>query len=372
MAVYYVGPGGNNANNGTSWALRKLTLGGAEAVVAAGDTVWVAPGVYRETLTVATSGSAGNPIVYAGDYTGANTDGVGGVVRITGSDNDQTATRASCIHDGNTQRNYRTFQGFLLDTVTGNPIYGQAGGTNWIVQHCNIINTSNAAGIYVLTANQAAWTVRNCNIWSLFGGNASHGIQFSHSATVDNAGHVVENCILVGTGTGYRVFSSRIGGVMVRNCLLLCGNGIVLSPTVAAGQYLTVNNCIITGMNIALIGATADGAFVENYNSLFGNTTDRSNVSTGANSVAYVPLFDARWFFEAVNGGKMVTPFDLASYSQLVNLAGTSPTTADMRGTTVIGAQREWGPMEFDPALLIEAGSGGGGGRRRRLWMFGG
>jgi len=84
-------------------------------------------------------------------------------------------------------------------------------------------------------------------------------------------------------------------------------------------------------------------------------------VSVGANSVAYPPLFDTRWFFEAVNGGDMVTPFDLASYSQLVNVAGTSPTTTDLRGTSVIGAQREFGALEYDPALLIEAGSGGGG-----------
>ena len=46
---YYVGPGGNDGNNGTSWALRKLTLNGAEDIpVVPGDVVWVGPGVYRE------------------------------------------------------------------------------------------------------------------------------------------------------------------------------------------------------------------------------------------------------------------------------------------------------------------------------------
>lgn len=45
MTDYFVGPGGNNSNAGTSWALRKLTIGGAEAIgLAAGDTVYVAPG----------------------------------------------------------------------------------------------------------------------------------------------------------------------------------------------------------------------------------------------------------------------------------------------------------------------------------------
>lgn len=37
MTTYYVGPGGDNAHAGTSWALRKLTLNGAEDIpVAAG------------------------------------------------------------------------------------------------------------------------------------------------------------------------------------------------------------------------------------------------------------------------------------------------------------------------------------------------
>lgn len=53
------------------------------------------------------------------------------------------------------------------------------------------------------------------------------------------------------------------------------------------------------------------------------------------------------------------TPFDLASYSQLVNLPGINPPATDMRGTGTVGAQREWGPLECDPGLEISAGHGG-------------
>lgn len=59
MANYYAGPGGINTNAGTSWALRKLTLAGAEALaLVARDTVYCGPGVYREMLTLAKSGGA--------------------------------------------------------------------------------------------------------------------------------------------------------------------------------------------------------------------------------------------------------------------------------------------------------------------------
>ena len=44
MTTRYIGPGGNNANDGLSWANRKLTLAGVESTVAAGDTVYVGRG----------------------------------------------------------------------------------------------------------------------------------------------------------------------------------------------------------------------------------------------------------------------------------------------------------------------------------------
>ena len=46
MATYYVGLGGDNGNSGLSWALRKLTLNGAEDIpVADADIVYVGQGV---------------------------------------------------------------------------------------------------------------------------------------------------------------------------------------------------------------------------------------------------------------------------------------------------------------------------------------
>jgi hypothetical protein len=57
MTNYFVGPGGSDAANGTTYALRKLTLTAAEALsLVAGDDVIAAPGVYAESLTYAKSG----------------------------------------------------------------------------------------------------------------------------------------------------------------------------------------------------------------------------------------------------------------------------------------------------------------------------
>lgn len=60
-AEYYVTPKGNDASAGTKaqpWA----TLGKASAVAAAGDTVYLGTGTYRQVLKPAKSGEAGRPV----------------------------------------------------------------------------------------------------------------------------------------------------------------------------------------------------------------------------------------------------------------------------------------------------------------------
>ena len=353
MTTYFVGIGGNDGNAGTSWALRKLTLNGAEDIpVVAGDTVYVGPGTYRELLTCDVSGESGLPITYIGDYTGANTDGVGGVVRITGSDDDKTSVRARCITS--TNKNYRTFIGFTLDYASAAAIEN-TNGTNWVLE--NIYSTSNATRNFRFSGDATNAIVQNCYFLS---GSYSNGINFEDTSYHDNQNITVQNCIIQGSGNtdGYGIVSNKYGGVTIKNCTIYgCSKGIYVVNE-NAGQTVAVNNCIITNCLYGL-QSFALGFLVEDYNNVFLCNTARTNVDVGANSLAYYPLYDSRWFHELVNGGNMLSPFDLASYSELVGVAGTSPTTTDMRGTSAIGGVREWGALEYDSTLEIEAGSGG-------------
>lgn len=360
MATRYVGAGGNDANDGLSWANRKLTLNGAEdSPVAAGDTVYVGPGAYRETLTVDVSGTAGNPITYIGDYTGANTDGVGGVVRITGSNDDITATRTRCIHAA-AARSYRTFRGFTLEMASQDSVLW-TDGSNVTFDKCVIMQTgANQVGLYFQGATQANHVVSNCFIEGIH--PASYAMIFSHSSTVSDTGHVVSNCNV--HASQYGVVSIRVGGVTVKNCTIRTpgspgggGSGVRVLTAVAVGQTVTVNNCIFWGCGTALI-ATTTGEIVENYNALFGCSTNRSNVSTGANSNAYPCMPDRRGLHELLNGGTLVSEYDLSSYSPLVELnSGTGAPSTDMRGASQTGTHREWGPLEYNAALLTEGGA---------------
>jgi hypothetical protein len=363
MTTYYVGIGGDDGATGATWALRKATLNGAENIpVAAGDTVYVGPGTYREILTVDVSGTSGAGVItYIGDYTGANTDGVGGVVRITGSADDKSASGANCVLVS--AKNNRTFQGFLMDTTTSNLI-SLTNATYFTLSKC-VLDGPSANQILCAGASQLAVIIQNC----FFLGGSGYDIAITHTSTVSNAGHIVQNCIFVG-GASRGINSIRVGGVTVKNNVFFGkgGNAAVrIETALAGGQTITVNNNIFRGCTNALT-CMADGEITENYNTFFGNSSDRSGGTpanwTGVNSITYPPLFDARWFFQLTHAGaypsakQLVSPFDLASYSQLVDLAGTSPSATDLRDTGTLGAQREWGALEYDSTLDIQAKRG--------------
>jgi hypothetical protein len=80
MTTYYVRKSGNDGNLGTSPAQAWLTIDNAANNVAAADTVYIGSGVYRELVTMDTSGSSGNQISFIGDIDGIQTGDAGPVI----------------------------------------------------------------------------------------------------------------------------------------------------------------------------------------------------------------------------------------------------------------------------------------------------
>lgn len=349
MAIYYVGLGGNDAWNGLTWATRKLTLNGAENVpVVAGDTVYVAPGVYRELLTVDVSGVAGSPITYIGDVSGENTDGVGGVVRITGSDNDQTATRNNAI-TATLLRSYRTFRGFTLDT-TSQAILNASDGSNWIIEDCTFAGTATGyPSISLGGAGQSTHLVQRC----IFVGGSGIHANFTHTVAVDNCGHIVQNCLFIGGAGASGVYSTRVGGITVKNCLMLgLGMGVRVASAVTAGQTVTVNNCILNG-NTGSFRATVLGEVIENYNSLCAGGA-YTNVAVGANTNTYSSLFNLGILHSGasqVSGFRFQPPLfgSLSQWSQVRAIADTGAATEDIFGLmrTITAGKRSWGAVQY-------------------------
>jgi hypothetical protein len=341
MATYYVGSGGNDGNSGATWALRKLTLNGAEDIpVAAGDTVYVGPGVYRELLTCDVSGSVGSPITYIGDVTGENTDGVGGVVRITGSDNDTTTTRNNCISSG---QDYRTFRGFAMDLTSAPIISFDTSGDNNIIEDCSFQHCTDANGmIYINGANQEDNIIRQC----IFRDGA-YGIRFRHTSTVASTNQLIENCIFMFLEDDC-ILVDDIDDITIKNCLF---NGIgddavdVLDST--GNTQVTINNCILMGCNGSALEGVATTDIIEDYNTFYNNNADRTNTNTGANSQTYPPLFLPPILFDGI---KMPwDTFALSEWSAVNAIAGTGESTDDLYGITrpTTSAKKSWGPIQF-------------------------
>lgn len=284
-------------------------------------------------------------IKYIGDVAG-ETWGVGGVVRITGSDTDLVAVRANCITA--TAKHFRTFRGFTYDTTTAATVTTLTSCTNWVIEDCNFANGNPFVSI---NGTGTCNTIRR----GFLHGAVDNGINFSHTSTVAiNVAGLVESChIINATGSSTGVVATRVGGITVRNCVLeIAGTGVRVFTAVAVGQAVTVNNCIVHHCGTAF-RATTIAEFIENFNDLFQNSTNYTNVTAGANSVGYPPLFAMPILHAGLSqasGFKLPWTFgELSQWSQVKALAGFSEAPADIFGLKRPGtsAKNSWGAVQY-------------------------
>lgn len=356
MTTYYVGPGGSDSNDGLSWSGRKLTLNGVEDIpVSAGDIVYVGPGIYREQLTCDVSGSSGNLITYIGDLTGVNTDGIGGIVRITGTDNEQTVARNYCIISNGTD--YRKFVSLFLDEAT-TALMDIASSDSWIVEDC-VFSAHNSGwpnrGIYYRPdANNLLLEVRRCIFHT-----TSNGIVISAAGDYyTNPSSIIENCIIDNIYyfdiDGIYV---DVEGIVIRNCFFW-GRGTHIRSgfnTVSSGESYVYNSIFCP----AQVGIEADGGtgvIVEDYNT-FTQIFIHTDFTDGANSD---DSLNVREFPMLLSG--MIFPHDALApsiwdYSR--RITGTNEASDDLYGfdRPVTAGKKSRGAIQFRPGIRTEIGN---------------
>ncbi|MGD8500804.1 MAG: hypothetical protein PVJ86_09165 [Phycisphaerales bacterium] len=342
MPTYYVGPGGNDGNSGLTWALRKLTLNGAEDVpVVAGDTVYVGPGTYRETLTCDVSGGVGSAITYIGDVTGQDTDDVGGAVRITGSDDDYSSTRNYCIYADD--KDYRTFRGFTIDLATLYGIYG-IDANNWIVEDSVFCNCENRSIYFSGTID--VFTLRRLRL--LIGYDATDNIRFNRTG-FGGTDSLIENCLIIGPYSGDGIDVDNLDGLVVKNSVVVSAyDALEVSGLIGGGGSTDVYNCIFTN-NRQVFNAAVLGDIVEDRNTLYDNGTDRVNTNVGANSNTHCPLFDLGLLYEGVKIMPQPAWYELSEWSQVAAITGASESAEDLFGITkpVTAGKMSRGHIQF-------------------------
>ena len=194
--------------------------------------------------------------------------------------------------------------------------------------------------IHMDGASAANCTIRRCVLLS-----QRAGIQFG-TAQVANSGHVVENCII--SGQTYGIIPWGVGGVTIRNCLFVtCANGVWTVTLPASPTANVVNNSIFYACAIGA-RSSVSGDMPEEYNTFWGNSTNRNNVSAGSNSVSYPPLFRSALL---KSGIRLPWLFgELSNWSQIAALAGTGAPSEDLLGITrpTTSGKKSWGPIQFN------------------------
>jgi hypothetical protein len=233
MATYYVRLDGNNDNAGTGYGTASAwaTLAKAVSTVGEGDTVYIAPGDYRESITIATSGTLGNVISWNGDSSASMfIDLKPGYVRITGLIAGETGGSQFIININS--KNYNEFNNLIIDGTTSNDGTASTitnGFTGTVFRKCII------TGSYIaLSGNGLRTTAYDCvflngyygayqsncyNCLSIGGRNCFHSSNCYNSICIGgtwgfNSCPLTVNCSAYGSSIGFGVF----GFLIAKNC----------------------------------------------------------------------------------------------------------------------------------------------------------
>lgn len=314
MALFYTSPYGSDSNNGLgpdpTAATNKpwLTVGKSlenAANIASGDTVYFAPGTYRETTTITLTSPTGETSMI-GDTSNSRGFKDGSGVLVPGGPviwtahptNDTTAATAASLINLN-GRDFLTFEGIYMKggNTANSVIEGSTShSTNITLRKCYMepYGATNAWPVrYVgLADTAAAWLFDRC---VMVGGQLCMFLEPTTSASADyDLNFRVENCLLIGNAVGQNIYiqpsgagAFKPGGIHFRGCGIYYGvEGIrITNANFSSTTFpMTVKECHIKRCSAGLTAAVS-GQILETYNRLH-NVTDRTNVTAGTGSQA--------------------------------------------------------------------------------------
>lgn len=361
MTDYYVGTDGDNGAAGTSWATRLATFNGAEGKLAAGggDTVYVGPGVYRMRHDIVVDSAT--PNTFIGDVSGANTDGVGGIVRLTGSDDDEASVRANCVLWGLDADN-RVFQGFTYD-MAGAGTFATAiyDFDNLIIRDCIFGNSPDTGHHFFVNSvdnSLQTFTIERCLFQTGVDGNS---INIFNSVTREFPGSEIRNCIFLGSGfnstNNWAIYMKKSYGVTITNCTFYMffnwPSALLYAieyDNDAASMPSSVYNSVFV-----MCGMKGDAGFpnelTEDYNVImqYDNTNYSTDITDGGNTVLRAPHFGPPQLLDGyILGGLDLLNF--APFSVIPSLAcnGNAPAD-DYYGITrpAADAQKTRGAIQY-------------------------
>ena len=315
MANAYVSTTGSAAYPGTVNA--PTSLGTALSTAAAGDVVYLAPGVYRGTFTLTVSGTSGNVITFIGDTTNSLSwaGASAGEVRITnyGSDtaNPTAATNGTLEA---TSRNYVTFQNLVFEcygaTLRSGAVY-LTSCTYFTFTACSFKGVS-AQGIRINTTTTSNITVNRCSaiitdvsFASLVFVQATTGSNYDTAITLSSC--LAIRCGLLWFDNSGNQGNTTAGGYRVINSTCIAGDYGIRSYTTNTTHSSSITNCFIIGITGSMLNGTS-AVVTQTYNVYFGGLT---NIATSATSsaVGVIPINAGEVNMQAYGSLPIIAPY---------------------------------------------------------------
>jgi hypothetical protein len=364
MATYYVRTDGSDSNTGlgSTTALAWLTITKAIGAtgIAPGDTLYIAPGVYRGVFTAAFTNPTSNAqrITIAGNPSASQFSGVtAGPVIITNYTAATTTTSGitfQCNKDYVTMTDI-SFVGYQAGSSPAFGVVFNVNGIYHIVQRCGFYTPTQSAesfshGVGAIAGSRGP-TIED----SVFMGSVT--VSPTTPGSSYDSQTLIRNCIFINGNTngttnyGLSISSGStsqtFGGVRVINCRFMATVGMKPYPNFRISQTfpVVVQNCIFdcaTG-----IQATVTGDYVESYN-IFNCTTERTNVATGTGSLSRA-FVSPDYSLSRVSGWGNL-PFWSNHFPSASQNAGinTNSDTVDFYGVTWLAPTTPtMGPIEY-------------------------